>query len=697
MKTGAVQEELAFALRVKGLGKEYPIGDGSVVALRDVNLAVPPGDYVAIMGPSGSGKSTLLNLLGCLDQPTTGEYWLQGSNIAELSDDERASLRAAQIGFVFQSYNLISQLSVRENIESARLYAPGGLGAEGVEHCRKLAESVGIGERLRHRPSELSGGQQQRAGIARSLANEPVFLLADEPTGNLDTATTEAILDLFDSLNAQGRTIIMVTHEEDVAQRARRIIRMRDGALESDDVLRPVPSATPSIDTGTPRTSAPWSLSGMLQSLQMGAKSLVLHPLRSLLTALGVFIGVASVIWLLAIGEGISRKAQAEIAGLGANNIIVASERPDSKERKGKSYYFPYGVTTADTEKWLKTIPGIAKIYPTRELNRRRFSYLHRVHSGELLGCTEGFQELHSLHVSRGRFLNATDYAEKNKVCALSQTVAAALFPYEDPVGKQIHVDGDYFRVIGVVAKRENFEDKDRMGYREEFSDNVYVPLSTLWQRIFDFYSRGTGGSYLLSKATVRVEDTSKVLSVAEVIRQTAKTDHGGIEDFKITVPLELMARAENARLLFIGMMGLIAAISLLVGGIGIMNIMLATVTERTREIGIRRALGARRSDITRQFLAETVVLSVVGGLAGILGGLLCAPAYKGMLGMMESFFPKLMESMPPAMEGMEPIVVGWSIPLAFGIAVGVGVLFGLYPARKAAAMDPIQALRHVA
>ncbi len=706
MKTSTAGQ-VQYALRVEGLGKEYPLGEGSVVALRDVDLDVPPGDYVAIMGPSGSGKSTLLNLLGCLDQPTSGSYWLCGRNVAELTDDERADLRARQIGFVFQSYNLISQLSVRENIQTPRLYGPDGLGAEGAARCRKLAASVGIDNRMRHRPSELSGGQQQRASIARSLANEPVFLLADEPTGNLDTATTREILDLFETLNQQGRTIVMVTHEEEVARRARRIIRMRDGAVESDEVLRPFQTQEhPSgrqvpfdIDapSATVRCGPSGLLNGVFQSLRMGVKSLLLHPMRSLLTALGVFIGVASVIWLLAIGEGISRKAQAEIAGLGANNIIVASQRPESKERKGKSYYFPYGVTKADTEKWLKTIPGIAKIYPTRELNRRRFSYLHRVHSGELLGCTADFQELHSLHVWRGRFLNATDYAEKNKVCALSQTVAAALFPYEDPLGKQIHVDGDYFRVIGVVAKRENFEDKDSMGYREEFSDNVYIPLSTLWQRIYDFYSRGIGGSYLLSKATVRVEDIAKVPAVAEVIRQTTKSDHGGIEDFKITVPLELMARAENARLLFIGMMGLIAAISLLVGGIGIMNIMLATVTERTREIGIRRALGARRGDITRQFLAETVVLSVVGGLAGVLGGLLCGPAYKGVLGTMEHFFPKLMESMPPAMAGMEPMVVGWSIPLAFGIAVGVGVLFGLYPARKAAAMDPIQALRHVA
>jgi ABC-type lipoprotein export system ATPase subunit/ABC-type antimicrobial peptide transport system permease subunit len=694
-------EETAFALKVSGLGKEYPLGSESVVALRDINLDVPAGDFVAIMGPSGSGKSTLLNMLGCLDQSTSGEYRLRGRNVAELTDDELAELRAREIGFVFQSYNLISQLSLRENIEVPIQYCIEMQVSDEDHRCNLLAEMVGIEDRLTHRPSELSGGQQQRAAIARSLANEPAFLLADEPTGNLDTATTEEILNLFDSLNQQGRTIVMVTHEEDVARRARRIVRLRDGAVESDEVLRPLDVTVPRvIKTSGNREffkSKGFSLSGMLQGLRLGFKSLLLHPLRSLLTALGVFIGVASVIWLLAIGEGISRKAQAEIAGLGENNIIVASDRPPTKERKGKSYYFPYGVTKADTEKWMATIPGISKIYPTRELNRRRFSYLHRFHSGELLGCTADFRELHDLHITHGRFLNQTDYDEKNKVCVLAQTIATALFPYENPLEKQIHVDGDYFRVIGVVQEREDFKDKGNMGYKEQFSDNVYIPLSTLWQRIYDYYSRGTGGSYLLSKATVRVESIDQVLPVAEVIRQTAKSDHGGIEDFKLTVPLELMARAQNARMLFIGMMGMIAAISLLVGGIGIMNIMLATVTERTREIGIRRALGARKSDITRQFLAETVVLSVVGGFAGILGGLLCGPAYLGAIKLAETFFPKLMESMPPAMDGMVPTVVGWSIPLAFCIAVVVGVLFGLYPARKAAEMDPIQALRHVA
>ncbi|MFG0332410.1 MAG: ATP-binding cassette domain-containing protein, partial [Maioricimonas sp. JB049] len=337
-KTGPVTVDgHPIALQVRDLIKEYDLAGEPLRVLKGINLEVPEGDYVAIMGPSGSGKSTFLNLLGCLDKPTDGEYWIGSDDVAQLDDDALAAIRAERIGFVFQAYNLIAQLTVLENIATPLAYR-GGVTAEDHARVRELAEMVGLGQRMDHRPTQLSGGQQQRAGIARSLINSPQFILADEATGNLDSVTTEEILDLLDRLNAAGVTIIMVTHEEDVAQRTRRIVRLRDGVIESDRRLRP-PAARP--DESEPaepakKRSGGWQLRERVLDVKLGIKNLWLHPMRSLLTVLGIFIGVASVIWLLAIGEGISAQAQKQIAELGADNVIIRSRRPPSEQTGGQ-------------------------------------------------------------------------------------------------------------------------------------------------------------------------------------------------------------------------------------------------------------------------------------------------------------------------------------------------------------------------
>ena len=284
----------------------------------------------------------------------------------------------------------------------------------------------------------------------------------------------------------------------------------------------------------------------------------------------------------------------------------------------------------------------------------------------------------------------------ESEVCVISTALSRTLFPFGDALGQSINIGGNLYEVVGEVAPRFELKDESNQGFKELFEDNVYLPLETMWSKVFDYYYRGYDGSPLVSKITLTVDDPEKLVTVAQMIRDILASDHG-IEDFMVTVPLELMEQAEKAKMTFVALMGLVAGISLLVGGVGIMNIMLATVTERTREIGIRRALGARRSDIVMQFLLETMALTGLGGILGILIGLLCEPAYGTLIELMETFAPSVYESLPPSMKGMTPEVVYWSLPVVFGIAVLTGVIFGIYPARRAAKMSPVDALRHVA
>ena len=438
-----------------------------------------------------------------------------------------------------------------------------------------------------------------------------------------------------------------------------------------------------------------------LRTWQLGIKSLLLHPLRSLLTVLGIFIGVASVIWLLAIGEGISHKAQEQIEGLGANNVIVRSIKPpeDTSGAGGSSHaLMPYGITRADLEQLTETIPSIKQVLPIREL-RYRFGYLGRMIEGRLVGCTPDYAEVNKLHVARGRFLSDVDMREKSNNCVLAAGAVEQLFPYEDPIGRAIRVEKAFYVVVGVMQERSPTAGIGGSLAAQEFNNDVYIPISTLWSRIGDLVITSRSGSHEgeiveLSQLTLRVDKIENVMQTAALVKQTLKRSHQD-QDWGVTVPLELLEQAKTTRMMFIIFMGLIAAISLVVGGIGIMNIMLATVTERTREIGIRRALGAKRRDIIRQFLVETVALSVVGGLTGILGGLTCGPVMEAVRTAMEQAAPDMIEHLPEVIRTMSPIIVPWSIPLAFGISVTIGVIFGLYPAMRAAALDPIEALRH--
>jgi ABC-type lipoprotein export system ATPase subunit len=381
----------SIALHIRSLCKDYRLGSETVRVLKGIDLDVPRGDYLAIMGPSGSGKSTLLNLLGGLDSPTSGKYVIGDVDVANLSDNQLSAIRAEKIGFVFQAYNLLPQLDLLENIEVPLAYN-GGMTRDDRRRTGELAQLVGLSERIDHRPTELSGGQQQRAGIARSLVNQPEFILADEATGNLDTTTTAEILDLFDDLNDKGTTIVMVTHEEDVARRARRIVRLIDGTVESDERWRE-PSPVCCDNHFKSRSGRPSQLRLRLRDLRVGLKTLFMHPLRSMLTVLGIFIGVASVIWLLAISEGIAQRANAQIQELGANNIIVMTSRPSSDQSQGKRVYF-YGLTEEDCSHLKANIPSVDLVIPFYRRTQREFRYMDSLILGEINACTSEYQDL---------------------------------------------------------------------------------------------------------------------------------------------------------------------------------------------------------------------------------------------------------------------------------------------------------------
>jgi putative ABC transport system permease protein len=435
-------------------------------------------------------------------------------------------------------------------------------------------------------------------------------------------------------------------------------------------------------------------------TLVVGIKSLFLHKLRSALTILGILIGVTAVIWLVAMGEGVSYQAQEQIKSLGATSIIIKSVKPTEQAapRTAGSMWVEFGLKWDDFDRLRDTIPAVIEAVPLREASQAA-RHKDRVLDCQLVGCTPDYLEMNRLVLERGRFIDSRDQRTTDNVCVIASEVAQTLFPYENAIGRSIQIDKDFYVVVGQTATRAPSAAIGGSLAGRVYNLDVYIPLETFRSRIGDLIvtarAGGRSGELVeLSQVTLKVRTIDDVDSTAKMAEELLARFHPE-KDYSITVPKELLRQAENLRMLFNILLVLIAGISLVVGGIGIMNIMLATVTERTREIGIRRALGAKRSDIVRQFLTETLVLSLTGGILGVACGLFCKPAVRGLIHLARNFTPDLFATLPQPVQNLEPLVAPWSIVVSLLISVLVGIFFGLYPARRAALMDPIEALRH--
>ncbi len=658
-------------IAARNLTKTFVTGKVEVRALRGLSLDVNRGEFVAIMGTSGSGKTTLMDILGCLSRPTSGSYRLNGRSIDDLDDNYLSEIRNEQIGFVFQMFNLLPRTSALANVEIPLLYS--GVGArERKKKAMQALETVGLRERADHYPNELSGGERQRVAIARALVNDPAIILADEPTGNLDSRSGKEIMAVFRRLHQQGRTIILVTHDQEIAEYAERIVRIRDGQVEREEVLR---EAVNAAGTASEKIATRTSFTGSLVAgFSSGYKGLLSNKTRSFLTMLGIVIGVAAVIGMLGVGEGAKSQITSQIEKLGSNVLMISPRRADSKEEalewRGRSK----GLTASDAAAIKEKIGAVNEVAP-QVRTQERVRYLDEYWDTQVVGTTPSYQAIRNLEVDQGRFLGSEDLDSWAKVCVIGKTVRDELFGDAYPVGRDMKVGPERFTVIGVL------KEKGRVGW-EDFDDQIFIPLTTAEKRF-------TGDDQL---QTIFLQAKSSELAsvAAEEVEALLTTRHNRVVDFRVRSQEEFRQTIEETASTFKLMLAGIAAISLIVGGIGIMNIMLVSVSERTREIGIRKAVGAKRWDVLVQFLIESMVLAFAGGVIGILLGVTFANTVGNLMVGAGAFGPRRFFGA----EGGSVVTLS-SVLLAFCFAVSVGIFFGMYPANKASRLDPVEALRY--
>ncbi|MBB3139804.1 MacB family efflux pump subunit [Halomonas organivorans] len=638
-------------IELRDIRKRYPAGEQDVEVLHGIDLDIEAGEFIAIMGSSGSGKSTLMHILGCLDQPSDGEYRFAGRPITEMDHEQLAWLRREMFGFVFQSYHLIGTASAWENVALPAIYA-GMPRDERKTRAQRLLDELGLGERLENRPNQLSGGQQQRVSIARALMNGGQVILADEPTGALDSVSGEAVMEQLRGLARRGHTVIVITHDAKVAEHADRVVELHDGRILDDRRRRPHHGDKVRAVAEPPKRSGLPDAGEIGEAVLMALRSLRANWLRTLLTLLGIVIGVGAVVVMLAIGQGAKQDVVARISDRGTNLLVIRPDRGQQRVADGV-----IATLVPDDAKALETLPNVRTAVPeisgsvTARANGQDVST-------SVQAVTPAFTSLRDWQPVQGIFFGEQDQNAYAPVAVIGQTVKDTLFPDGDPLGQFLMLDSIPFQVIGVMGAQGATD------WGDDQDDVVFVPLSTGTLRLF-------GQNYLRS-ITLAVDDVSRIDATEQAAVDLLIQRHGqrDVRVFNMASLLDMVSATQNTLTMLLGS---IAAISLLVGGIGVMNIMLVSVAERVHEIGIRMATGARQRNILQQFLTESVVVSALGGIIGVAAGVLVGLLLGGF--------------------GM---AIVFSVPVmvaSFFCAAVIGLLFGFAPALKAARLNPVEAL----
>ncbi len=644
-------------LQLRDLRREFPAGDETLVVLRDIDLDIAAGEMVAIVGQSGSGKSTLMNILGCLDRPTAGSYRVAGRATGAMQPDELAQLRREHFGFIFQRYHLLGDLDATGNVEVPAVYA-GMPGPARSARAAELLRRLGLSDRAGHTPGKLSGGQQQRVSIARALMNGGQVILADEPTGALDSRSGEEVMAILGELHAEGHTIILVTHDMAVARHAQRIIELRDGAIIAD-------RANPDADARrAPRRPEPAPPGGshwqalrdrFVEAFRMALLSMNAHRLRTFLTMLGIIIGIASVVSVVALGNGSQQQILSNISALGTNTIEVYPGSGFGDLRSGRVQTLKAADAAALAQQSYvdSATPNVSTSVTSR--------YGNQSATAQVSGVGEQYFRVKGLKLSEGTFFGSEAVSGIQQVAVIDQNTRAQFFAHsrQSPIGQVILLGNVPVRVVGVAQKQTT-------GFGSSSSLSIWVPYTTAMSRML-------GQSYV-SSITVRVSDDTPMDAAEQAVSRLLKLRHGN-EDFFLSNSAEIRETIEQTTRTMTLMIGAIAAIALVVGGIGVMNIMLVSVTERTREIGVRMAVGARQGDILQQFLIEAVLVCLFGGLLGVGLALALGQVFAAAGGSFSMIFST------------------GSIVAAFACSSLIGVVFGFLPARNAAQLDPVEAL----